>query len=148
MKCWLLKDSKNCSKWPKCKRTNYCRQKGFTLIELLIVITILGILAAVAIPKLTQFIQKGKDAAAQAELALIKTAVSTAMADAGVIVITGADAIPVTILSTVNISASPLLDLTVGSGKVGDYIASGIAVIKGKYAVGTDGTVIQIVTGQ
>ena len=51
------------------------------LIELLIVIVILGILAAVAIPQVTKFIRSGKVSAANAELALVKTAVGAALAD-------------------------------------------------------------------
>lgn len=56
-------------------------QKGFTLIELMIVVAIIGILAAIAIPQYQNYIAKSQVSRAVAELGAIKTAYETCMND-------------------------------------------------------------------
>jgi general secretion pathway protein G len=56
-------------------------KKGFTLIELLIVVAIIGIIAAIAIPNLLVALQKGKQKATMGDLKTIGSAIESYVTD-------------------------------------------------------------------
>ena len=67
-------------------------QQGFTLIELMIVVAIVGILAAIAIPAYSDYVVRSKVSEAMAGLGACKTSVAEYIATKGAAALTAANA--------------------------------------------------------
>ena len=84
-------------------------QQGFTLIELMIVVAIIGILAAVAIPQYQNYISKSQMTRVVGELSALKTAAESAVTNGKKVVLKEASVTDFTKEASLGYTSSSLL---------------------------------------
>lgn len=92
-------------------------ERGFTLIELLVVVAILGIIAAVVVLNIGQFMGRGAEQAANTEAHQVQTAVIAAMTE-----------------------GDPVAGIKVPGGVADAYLLNA-ATLQAVYTIGTDGAI-------
>lgn len=120
-------------------------QKGFTLIELMIVVAIIGILAAIALPKFADMLEKSREGATKGNFTAIKSAINLYTADQAGLVPTDITAIHAAASTDVNFLKKYL-------DKIPPVKATGKSDVNGANqslgpGVGTEGTTAFMLVG-
>jgi len=117
-------------------------QKGFTLIELLIVVAIIGIIAAIAIPNLLNAIDRGKQKRTMADMRSIGTAIESYAVDANYYPTAATNVILQGVVQPVYIKSMPLVD-----GWNNNFVVASTTVAYTVSSNGKDGTATSCASG-
>jgi prepilin-type N-terminal cleavage/methylation domain-containing protein len=123
-------------------------KKGFTLIELMIVVAIIGILAAIAIPQFANLVSKSQEGATKGNLGSLRSALSIYYGDTEGWYPTGATALNTLTVGARYLAQMPALNLprTINSAGHGTGIIG--TTLGAMAAIGDPGTWYYDNTGQ